>query len=473
MGRHSKRVGDASAPRERSGPMKPCEPSAAQIAAILSCDEGKYDELLAVKVASAKQLMHDAVSGDVPEPTIFESPKSHFRQRSNFTVWHENEECYLVMFDPDPNTARQPLIVTDFPRACLKTNDLMKRLLVAVRRGGVLKKKLNEVRFHMTLRGDAMVMLAYNVPIGDEWKAAAELLQVELSTLDQNVSVIGRSRKVKITVGTDFVTEKLHVALAGASVELTYKQLEGEFSQPNGAVCEKMLAWAISATNGGEMKERDLLELYCGNGNFTAALARNFRKTLATEVSKANTANARENLAANGLEAPAVVVARLSDTEMAQAMAQARDFTRLKELNVNLADYDLATLFVDPPRAGLDDKTRTGLAPTFDSIVYVSCNPTTLARDLAHLHATHRVTDFALFDQFPYTPHLECAVVLTKRPAAEIEALAAAAAAAAPADAAPDAATAAAAPAADATEVAEGEPQVKRAKLDDKRPDAV
>ena len=74
----------------------------------------------------------------------------------------------------------------------------------------------------------------------------------------------------------------------------------------------------------------------------------------------------------------------------------------------------MRTLFVAPPRAGLDATCRE-LAATFDHVVYVSCNPETLARDLAELSATHEVTRLAAFDQFPYTPHLESGVVLVRR----------------------------------------------------------
>jgi len=49
------------------------------------------------------------------------------------------------------------------------------------------------------------------------------------------------------------------------------------------------------------------------------------------------------------------------------------------------------------------------------SVIYLSCNPATLARDLAALETTHHVTDAALFDQFPHTPHAEVGVVLQRR----------------------------------------------------------
>ena len=55
-----------------------------------------------------------------------------------------------------------------------------------------------------------------------------------------------------------------------------YRQTEGSFSQPNATVCQKMLEFAVEATRGSG--DDDLLELYCGNGNFTAPLSRNFRR---------------------------------------------------------------------------------------------------------------------------------------------------------------------------------------------------
>ena len=67
-----------------------------------------------------------------------------------------------------------------------------------------------------------------------------------------------------------------------------------------------------------------------------------------------------------------------------------------------------------PPAQGLDETCRT-FAASFDRVVYISCNPETLARDLNVLSHTHDVGRLAAFDQFPYTPHLECGVVLVRR----------------------------------------------------------
>ena len=77
-------------------------------------------------------------------------------------------------------------------------------------------------------------------------------------------------------------------------------------------------------------------------------------------------------------------------------------------------EYDIQTILVDPPRAGLDDLTRT-LSANFHNIIYISCSPETLHRDLIEITKSHDLVHFAMFDQFPYTDHMECGVYLKRR----------------------------------------------------------
>lgn len=71
------------------------------------------------------------------------------------------------------------------------------------------------------------------------------------------------------------------------------------------------------------------------------------------------------------------------------------------------------TLLVDPPRAGVDGKTLQ-LMQKFDHVLYISCNPSTCVQNIKSLGEDWKVEKLALFDQFPYTHHLECGVLLRR-----------------------------------------------------------
>jgi len=403
-------------------------PDAAEYAELVGCDEENYDTLLASKAEKAETYLKQAMGIDVlkeeedddetlPGFKVFGSAPRHFRQRANFRVMMDENELQYVMYSKN-STSADALRIKEFPRGDARINKLMPLVKAECENVNILKRKLIEIRFHSTLRGGIMVLLCYTSPIGAQWMQAAESLVETLraKTEDPTVLVVGRSKKIQLIAGgadVAKVTETLSVRLPenDEKKDFIYGQLEGEFSQPNAQVCEKMLGWALKATQNN--KDTDLLELYCGNGNFGVCLARNFRKVLATEMSKPNAALARANVVLNDLEN--VKIARVNAAEAAEALApNARSFNRLVDQQIHLPDYDLKTILVDPPRAGLEDAALS-LAQTFDAIVYVSCNPESLARDLATLRTTHYVEDCALFDQFPYTDHTECGLKLVKR----------------------------------------------------------
>lgn len=73
---------------------------------------------------------------------------------------------------------------------------------------------------------------------------------------------------------------------------------------------------------------------------------------------------------------------------------------------------------VDPPRSGLDDKS-VELLQHFDNVLYISCNPITLHANILQMNGSHTIRRFAVFDQFPFTDHIECGVYLTRKPPQE------------------------------------------------------
>ncbi|KIY40204.1 MULTISPECIES: tRNA (uridine(54)-C5)-methyltransferase TrmA [unclassified Pseudomonas] len=356
-------------------------------------DPSSYTTQLDAKVARLRELL--APFG-APEPAVFDSPREHYRLRAEFRLWREDGQRHYAMFAPGEK--HKAILIDDFPIASQRINELMPRLKAAWQASEELGNRLFQVEFLTTLAGDAMVTLCYHRPLDEAWEVAARQLAEELG-----VSIIGRSKGKRLVIGRDYAVEKLDVA----GRVFSYRQPEGAFTQPNGAVNQKMLSWAFEAI--GE-REDDLLELYCGNGNFTLPLATRVRQVLATEISKTSVNAALSNLDENAVDNVRLV--RLSAEELTQALNEVRPFRRLE--GIDLKSYEFGTVFVDPPRAGMDPDTCE-LTRRFERILYISCNPETLAQNIAQLQDTHRIERCALFDQFPYTHHMESGVLLVRR----------------------------------------------------------
>ncbi|WP_273403031.1 tRNA (uridine(54)-C5)-methyltransferase TrmA [Actinobacillus porcinus] len=357
----------------------------------------QYDNLLAQKREKLTALLSPF---NAPELDVFSSPKQHFRMRAEFRVWHDQGDLYHIMFDQE---TKQRYRVDNFPIASLLINRMMTTLLPLLKEQEVLTRKLFQIDYLSTLSNKIVVSLLYHKTLDAQWETAARALKVRLEKMDFDVQLIGRATKQKICLDQDFVDEVLPVN----GKNYVYRQVENSFTQPNAAVNSKMLAWAIDCTKNST---GDLLELYCGNGNFSIALAQNFRKVLATEIAKPSVAAAQFNIAANGVNNLQII--RMSAEEFTQAMNGVREFNRLK--GIDLKAYECNTIFVDPPRAGLDPDT-VKLVQNYDRILYISCNPHTLCDNLHELSKTHHIERAALFDQFPYTDHMESGVWLVRK----------------------------------------------------------
>jgi tRNA (uracil-5-)-methyltransferase len=335
-----------------------------------------------------------------PALEVFGSPEQHFRMRAEFRIWHNDDDLFYAMFERGEDGKEKKVVrIDDFPIADQSINRLMPRLLDALKAQHALSHRLFEVDFLATLSGEMLVSFIYHRKLDSDWEQAAKQLADQL-----NIKIIGRSRGQKVVLGDDFVVEELQVF----DRTFKYKQVEGGFTQPNAQVCQKMLQWACDAAEGST---KDLLELYCGNGNFTLPLSLKFKKVLATELAKSSVHAAQWNIEQNQIDN--IEVARLSAEEFTQAYQGEREFRRLQEAKIDIKAYDFDTVFVDPPRAGIDDETLK-LMQSFERIIYISCNPDTLHDNLQTLSQTHRITKFALFDQFPYTHHVESGVLLEK-----------------------------------------------------------
>jgi 23S rRNA (uracil1939-C5)-methyltransferase len=181
---------------------------------------------------------------------------------------------------------------------------------------------------------------------------------------------------------------------------LRFRVRPNAFLQTNTEMAETLytLARDAAALTGAET----VYDLYCGTGTIGLALAASAGSVWGVEISEESVACAIENAEANG-----IANARFFAGNVGQS---------LEELAEHAGPPDVVV--VDPPRAGLAGKAlrRTG-ALEARRIVYVSCNPTTLASDLAVLRDEHgyRLVRCTPVDMFPHTPHIESVSLLERR----------------------------------------------------------
>eukprot|EP00755_Sulcionema_specki_P018406 Sspe_Gene.66793::Locus_39464_Transcript_1_1_Confidence_1.000_Length_1432::g.66793::m.66793/K00557/trmA; tRNA (uracil-5-)-methyltransferase len=420
----------------------------------MNFDPSKYDDLFNSAVEKVVKDFAELRPDDSPLD-LYPSPPLHFRLRVKFLVAGNEEEAHSGSDTDDDEPSdedcvargerppmmhaswrerRRQVIEGAYPVASETICDAMPRVITALSRSPAIRKRLRGIQYLSTMSGELLVTLVYKKRrLGPTWVRAMERVREETG-----VDFIANSKGVVRHVGgRDSVVERLHVR---PGVVLTYKQMAGSFSNPNGHMAIHTLNWLDLCAR--EMPRGDLLELYCGNGNHTVAMSRCYRRVLGIEINRKLVQAAHWNLSQNGctnawvLRAPSENFCssmlrhrtwrlnmekyrRESCTDTTDSTYQ--DFLRAQrdalsedERSSGIAEFDFKAVIVDPPRAGLDPVTRE-LVVRYDHICYISCNPANLLRDLRELTRTHSIARMAVFDHFPYTGHLECGAFLRRR----------------------------------------------------------
>ncbi|MEL6816788.1 MAG: 23S rRNA (uracil(1939)-C(5))-methyltransferase RlmD, partial [Cyanobacteria bacterium J06598_3] len=175
---------------------------------------------------------------------------------------------------------------------------------------------------------------------------------------------------------------------------LTYQIQPSTFFQVNTPQAEKLLEHIQT-----ELKltgEEVLLDAYCGVGTFTLPLARQVKRCVGLEAFTESVTQAEKNAALNGIENVAFKIG-----DVAALLPQIEETPDI--------------VLLDPPRKGCEPEVIEALiAMKPERMVYVSCNPATLARDLKVLCETggYKVRRIQPADFFPQTSHVECAAFL-------------------------------------------------------------
>ncbi len=224
------------------------------------------------------------------------------------------------------------------------------------------------------------------VPFVDALVSSSPHIKTVIQNINPGRTNVNLGDKEVVLYGPGFIRDKIG--------DLTFKISSKSFFQVNTAQAEKLYERAISIA---ELKSSDVvLDAYCGIGTLTELIAKKAKYVIGVEIVKDAVEDAKENAKLN----------KINNIEFYEQ--DAGDFL------VNYQSNELINVvFVDPPRKGLDQVFINKLLKVKpEKIIYVSCDPATLARDLKILSGDYDIKVVEALDMFPRTAHVESVVLL-------------------------------------------------------------
>jgi tRNA (uracil-5-)-methyltransferase len=374
-----------------------------------SCTLGEYsyETQLEIKIQEPINYFNNILQTTQDNTSkVFKSDTRHFRLRAKFRIYHHKDsgDISYAMSDYDKKVLpiKQCLIVSK------PIHKLMSKVIVLLNDDSnmVLKKKLFEINFISDDKG-VLITLLYHKVLDETYNIKSLNMSKMLNKLGiGNIRIIGRYAKNKVISQSD----EVFVSLSVEDKQIEYIYKDDSFMQPNTKTNKQMLGWIRSQLKDiKDIESKTLIELYCGVGNFSLALSDMFKQVLASEISKKFIVLAQQNAKNNDIKN--IEFLRMSAKDFSDAKNGVREFRRCS--HIQLDNYPIDCMLIDPPRAGLDEVSLTFVQKA-NLLIYISCNFDSLVDNLKVLLKTHKLIDYALFDQFAYTKHLEVGVLLQK-----------------------------------------------------------
>lgn len=246
--------------------------------------------------------------------------------------------------------------------------------------------------------GEIMVCLVINgssLPhrqeLVERLKQINNMVSISLNINRERTNVI-MGRKISLLYGKETITDYIG--------DLQFEISPLSFYQVNPVQTQKIYEKALEYA--GLTGRETVWDLYCGIGTISLFLAKNAAKVYGVEIVPQAIEDARKNAEANQIKNVEFILGKSEEV-----------FPQMCKKEGNIPDV----VVVDPPRKGCDKELLDAIAEVGPQrVVYVSCNPSTLARDLKYLAASgYEVRDVQPVDNFPGTVHVECVVLITRK----------------------------------------------------------
>lgn len=385
-----------------------------------------YGQQLAQKTARVKELLEDFWSGDIPV-TPTDEP-FYFRNKVELGFCHQP-----VWKEPfDKKVKRDKTVPLEFEQTlgfklkgrwdravdiqqCVLFDEHLIPLLQAVRAWAKAEnlsyydhRRHTGVLRHLMLRtgkntGEAIAVLFVTDDVPEKslvsavesvWPQANIMLAVNTSLADT-----AAPESLRVLKGRDFITEKIILSApdGAAEREVVFKLSPQSFFQTNTLTAQKMYSRVRALVKG--ISPKIIYDLYGGAGSFSLSCADLCEKSLCVESVAPAVYNGIENAKLNGVQNVQFFCAKVEDF--------------VKQQPIEKKD---ALIILDPPRSGMHPKAAKAVAESgVEKVLYISCNPVTLAADLKILSQHYDVTAAETFDFFPHTDHIETLVQLKRK----------------------------------------------------------
>lgn len=333
-------------------------------------------------------------------PIISGGEQFEYRTKMEFALQKDSNNYILGLKERNSNNAINinhcPISPNVFDKIRNSVFDVIKKLEIPVYN----KNNKTDGLKHVVIRksfstGKTMLILVTNKETFPKEKEFKEELSSKID-IDSVIHVINSSDAV--TLRGPYKTWKGKGVLEEEFDGFTFQISPTSFFQNNYYTTQKMLHFLRDYMKTKNLKEKTLLDLYCGVGLFSNYLAPFFKTSTGVEIAKQSIKAATSNSNLNDLK---------------NTLFYAQDAAEYLRKTEKKYDY----ILVDPPRAGLDQEVLEKIAEKVkEEIIYISCDPATLARDLKiFTEKGFKVNTVQPFDMFPNTYHVETIVALYKK----------------------------------------------------------
>ena len=362
----------------------------------------QYSETLNMKRNAVQSLVNKTLETKIKvEETLGMEHPYHYRNKAQYPVGIDKEGKPVIgVF---ANRTHEIIPIENCLIQDEKTEEIAKYIVKYITENHISiyneKTRKGLVRHIVTKigkrTGEIMVILVINGKEFPNEKRFAEILISKFPNIktivkninEKNTNVILGEKNITI-YGEGYITDKLG--------ELTFKISPLSFYQVNPIQAEKLYMIGVKSAN--ITKEDIVFDLYCGIGTISLFMAKYAKKVYGIEIVKQAVEDAIEN-------------AKLNDIHNTEFIAG--DVEEVLDDLINNKKIIPDIIMVDPPRRGLDKTSIQNILKIKPKkLVYISCNPATLVRDLKELEESYEINSIKPVDMFPFTSHVEVCALL-------------------------------------------------------------